>query len=59
MERMEWVEDLDMRIFRAQGTVGVGVIIPMSIVWSPPVDSRWITPTGSTPATLSFFPSKC
>ena len=33
--------------------------IPMSIAWSPPVDSRWITPTGSTPATLSFFPSKC
>ncbi len=34
-------------------------IIPMSIAWSHPVDSRWITPNGSTPATLSFFPSKC
>ena len=33
--------------------------ILMSIAWSPPVDSLWITPTGSTPATLSFFPSKC
>jgi len=31
--------------------------IPMSIAWSPPVDSRWITPTGSTPATLSSHQS--
>jgi hypothetical protein len=28
MERMEWVEDLDMRIFRAQGIVGVDGFIP-------------------------------
>ena len=59
MERVERIEDLDLGVFCTQGTVGVGVFIPMSTVSSPPVDSRWITPTGSTPATLSFFPSKC
>ena len=31
MERMKGVEDLDIRIFRAQGIVGVGASIPMSI----------------------------
>ena len=30
MERVEWIEDFDMRIFRAQGIVGVDGIIPMS-----------------------------
>src|SRR5271166_5322254 len=56
MERMEWVEDLDMRIFRAQGTVGVGVSIPMFTTSFPPADSRLTTVAGSARAILSSYP---
>src|SRR5271157_5738442 len=59
MERMEWVEDLDMRIFRAQGTVGVGVFILTSTVYLLPGVSLRITPVGFPRATPSFFPSRC
>ena len=45
----EWVktvEDVDVRGFCTQGTVGVGVFIPMSTVSSPLADSPAITPAG-------------
>ena len=47
MERVEWIDDLDMRIFRAQGIVGVDGLILMSTASFPPVASlptapRWI-----------------
>jgi hypothetical protein len=32
MQRVERVQDLDMRVFRAQGIVSVDGTIPMSIV---------------------------
>jgi hypothetical protein len=35
MKRVEEVEDLNSRIICAQGIVGVGATIRMSIVWSP------------------------
>jgi hypothetical protein len=57
MERVEWIDDLDMRIFRARGIVGVDGIIPMPIVWCPPADCRSITLVGFHRALASFFPS--
>src|SRR5215467_16000811 len=59
LERMKRIEDLDFTIFWTQGIVGVGVIIPMSIVWFRPADCRSIAITGSRHARTSFFPSKC
>ena len=35
MERVEWIEDLDLSVFRAQGIVGVGVIIRTSTTSFP------------------------
>ena len=32
MERVEWIEDLNVRVFCAQGIVGVGAYTRMSIV---------------------------
>jgi hypothetical protein len=48
MERMKGVEDLNIRSFRAQGIVGVGVIIPTFTVLFPPAVCLWTTRGGST-----------
>src|SRR5271165_2345587 len=58
-ERVKRIEDLDFSVFCTQGTVGVGVFIPMFTVSSLPVACRWITPTGFHPALASFFPARC
>lgn len=55
---IQWVkgvEDLDIRIFRAQGIVGVGVIIRTFIALFQPAGCRLITLTGLNRATRSFF----
>ena len=49
MERMEWVEDLDGRVFYAQGIVSVDAFIRMSIAWCRAGGlstdrTRWIKP---------------
>ena len=52
----EWVktiEDLDVRGFCTQGTVGVGVIILTFTASSPPEACRPMASDGSIPATLS------
>ncbi len=46
VERVERIKDLDFSVFCTQGTVGVGVFIPMSIASFPPADSPAITPAG-------------
>ena len=56
MERVEWIDDLDMRIFRAQGIVGVDGCIPMSTAPFLRVDSHSITVNGSAHAILSSYP---
>jgi hypothetical protein len=53
MERMKRVEDLDIRVFRAQGILGVGATIPTSICSSPAAVCPSITPNGSSLRTLS------
>jgi hypothetical protein len=58
MQRMEWIENLDGRVFYAQGTVSVDAFIRMFIVSFPPVDSLPTARAGSNHATTSFFPSK-
>ena len=47
MERVELIEDLDVRGFRAQGTVDAGGRIPMFTAWCPAVDCRRIIYDGS------------
>ena len=46
MERVELIEDLDVRGFCTQGTVGAGGRIPICIVWYPGVASRWMAAVG-------------
>src|SRR5438132_9119725 len=46
MERVEWVENLDGRVFYAQGTVSVDAFTRISIVSFPPAACRSITRTG-------------
>jgi hypothetical protein len=57
IERMKRIEDLDLSVFRTQGIVGVGVIIPMSTACSPPAALLRTTPAGSSPA-APFSPSR-
>src|SRR5262249_25155003 len=53
------VEDLNIRISRAQGIGGVGVRIFPGTAWSPPVGSPRIVPVGSAPlAHDSFCPGR-
>lgn len=57
----EWVktvEDVDVRGFCTQGTVGVGVLIPMCIAWSQVAGSPQIIDDGFPAGTSSFCPSK-
>src|ERR1700758_767609 len=58
----EWVktvEDVDVRGFCTQGTVGVGVFIPTSTVSSRRVGSPSIAHAGFGLALVFFSPSKC
>src|SRR5215469_1796055 len=58
-ERMKRIEDLDLTIFWTQGIVGVGVLIPICIVWSREEDSLPIIAAGFPVDLSSFCPSKC
>jgi hypothetical protein len=46
-ERVERIEDLDLSVFRAQGIVGAGVIIPICIVSFQLAVWRLMAPDGS------------
>ena len=52
MERMEWIEDLDGRVFYAQGIVSVGALTRMFIAWCQLVGCLLITRAGSNHARL-------
>jgi hypothetical protein len=56
MEGVKRIEDLDLSIFCTQGTVGVGVIIPICIAWSRAEGSRQIIADGFPADTNSFYP---
>ena len=47
MERVELIEDLDVRSFCTQGTVGAGGRIRTCTAWSPPAASHPTTRAGS------------
>ena len=55
MERVEWVENLDVRTFCAQGTVGVGAIIPTFTASSLPAVYLAIIPIGCALEMIAFF----
>ena len=55
MERMEWVENLDVRTFCAQGTVGVGAFIPTFTASSLPAVYLAIVPIGCALEMIAFF----
>jgi hypothetical protein len=59
MERMEWVEDLDVLGFCAQGIVSVDGIIHMSTASFRPAASPPIIPIGSTHRPGSFSRYAC
>ena len=58
MERMERVEDLDVRVFRAQGIVSADATIRMFIAWCRPAVSRPITSAGCIRRYPFFLPVK-
>jgi hypothetical protein len=45
-KRVKGVEDLNIRIIRAQGILGVGAFIPICIVWCLGVASPWTAAIG-------------
>jgi hypothetical protein len=55
MEWVERVENLDMRVFRAQGIVSVDGIIPMSTASFQPAACLPITPDGFPLSTTSSY----
>jgi len=55
-KRVKGVEDLNIRITRAQGIVGVGAIIPTCIASSPVAVSRPTAAVGSPAGPTSFSP---
>jgi hypothetical protein len=59
MERVESIENLDGRVFYAQGIVSVDASIPMSIASFLPAASHLITPAGFVHQTTTFFPNGC
>ena len=59
MEWVELIEDLDVRGFCAQGTVGAGGLIPTFIVLFPPAGSLRTTRDGSTRSRSSSCRSMC
>ena len=58
MERVELIEDLDVRGFRAQGTVDAGGITRTFTASFRQADCRPIIRAGSTVAISSFSPSR-
>jgi hypothetical protein len=56
MERVERVEDLDVRAFCAQGIVGASGCIPTSTVSFPPADSPRTIVAGFARAIPSSYP---
>src|SRR5712691_10251934 len=46
MERVERIEDLDVRGFCAQGTVNAGGLIPICTVWCRVAESLWTEAVG-------------
>jgi hypothetical protein len=56
MEGVKRIEDLDLSIFCTQGTVGVGVSIPIFTAPFPRADYRRTTLVGSALNILSFCP---
>jgi hypothetical protein len=59
MKRVKRVEDLDIRIIRAQGIVGVGVLIPTCTASFRPADSPPAVRAGYTRSILSSCRSRC
>src|SRR6202043_2236522 len=57
-KRVKGVEDLNIRITRAQGIVGVGATILTFIVWSPAADCPMTAPPGIPPARPSSSPNR-
>ena len=57
MKRVKGIEDLNIRIVRAQGIVGVGVTIRICIASSPVVGSRRMASVGSLADPASFYRS--
>src|SRR5881396_629003 len=55
MERMERIENLDGRVFRAQGIVSVDACILTSTAPFLRADYHWTTVVGSVPDILSFY----
>ena len=55
MERMERIENLDGRVFRAQGIVSVDAFILTSTAPFLRADYHWTTVVGSVPDILSFY----
>src|SRR5258707_5606410 len=58
IERVIRIEDLDLSAFRAQGIVGVSVIIPMSTTSFPPAAWLLMALDGSIPRHDSSCPSR-
>jgi hypothetical protein len=58
MERVERIEDLDVRGFRAQGTVDAGGLIPTCTASSQPVVCYQTTPAGVRSRQQFFLPRK-
>jgi hypothetical protein len=56
LERVERIEDLDMRAFRTQGIVGGGVFTRICIVSCPVAGSRPMVNVGSRAARTSSCP---
>ena len=56
MKGVKGVEDLNIRIVRAQGIVDVGVSTRMFIVWSVVAGSPRTAPPGIRRAASSWFP---
>src|SRR5499427_9142269 len=49
------VEDLNIRISRAQGIVGVGAIIPICIAWYPVEECPWTAAVGWPAVRVSSY----
>jgi len=59
MERVKGVEDLNVRIVRAQGIVGVGVITRICTAWCPGAGSHRMVRAGPPAAPASSCRSRC
>jgi hypothetical protein len=59
MERMKWIEDLDVRGVGTQGIVLDGGTTPICIASFRPAVSLPIACAGFDPTNDSFFPARC